>query len=159
MEYGSGVPLEITCVLDPKNKVVQKMIQSSVGVEQPSQNIVFNKDVVPIPEKYVTIINSTAAQIRFANLPVSVENYYCGLIIDLQKINNHSLDTTTVASESSTLKKNLFVPPTDEDLILVYVCGNKVSVGCKFFFITDYNFYRSLLKLYEIKKCVGSKIE
>lgn len=135
LEYGSGDPLEITCILNPENQLVKKMIQNSVGAslsEQPSQKIKFYKNFELISEKYVSIINSTAAQMRLVNPPIGQDSYYCALLIRYEQLKNHSYDTTTVANEPSALDTNVVFPPTVKEPLLQLVCHNQVFVGCKF---------------------------
>lgn len=140
MEYGSGVPLEITCILDIENNILQNIIRQSVDgsfSKQPSQKIIFHKNFEPISGQYVSIINSTTAQMRLVNPPVGQDIYYCALLLHNQQRKNHSNDTTNVTRELSTLKTNGVFPPTrvfshTYQESIVEVCLNRVFVGCEF---------------------------
>eukprot|EP00102_Acyrthosiphon_pisum_P024183 XP_016661393.1 PREDICTED: phosphatidylinositol phosphatase PTPRQ isoform X2 [Acyrthosiphon pisum] len=157
IEYGSGTPLEITCVLDPDNKKVQNLFRNdttnSGEVKTPSQRILFYKNAERVFKQYVTIINATAAQLRISNPPASLDTYYCVLLLDGQLGSNQSYDNitgiqllSTPSSGSSTFPTiPLTSLETSEPPSLVSqtsevrVCLNRVAVGYKPTKITNFS--------------------
>lgn len=99
-----------------------------------SQRIRFYKNVERVPKQYVSIINSTAAQLRVPNPPAGSDVYTC--IICLDK-NNHcnELSKSSGTSIINALKNSnrnavgSHSSRTHDDGI--GVCLNNVFVGCK----------------------------
>lgn len=95
LEYGSGAPLEITCVLDPENDLVRNLSRGSGGGRRrtaadnggggstswPSHRITFRKNSERLPERYVTVLNSTAALLRIPDPPAGRDTYNCMLVL------------------------------------------------------------------------------
>lgn len=151
LEYGSGVPLEITCILDPDNEIVQSLYkdQDEPG-HWPSNRIIFTKNAERVAMKYVSVINETAAHLHIANPPAGLNTYSCALLLDAhpQRHNNHShRDTVNVAQLSAAMPTDLPSPlstvqPTSLETSgppplmskdsQVGVCLNTVAVGCKY---------------------------
>jgi hypothetical protein len=95
LEYNSGVPLEITCILDPDNAIVQSQLLKQTDDEHKtkllSQRILFYKYEERVSDQYVSIINNTAARLRIPNHPPGVNIYSCILLLD----NNQTLNGIT----------------------------------------------------------------
>ncbi|XP_060857654.1 cytokine receptor-like isoform X2 [Metopolophium dirhodum] len=157
IEYGSGAPLEIACVLDADNKKVQNLFRNDTTVggeaKTPSQRIMFYKNAERVSRQHITVINATAAQLRIANPPAGRDTYYCVLLLGDQLGPNHSYDNitgtrslSTPSSDSSTFPT---LPPmsleTSEPPSLVSqtsevgVCLNSVAVGYKPTTITNFS--------------------
>lgn len=148
LEYGSGVPLEITCILQSDTIIVQNLfrerIDSNNKIKFPSHSIAFYKNAEIVPSQYVTIVNATAAQLRIPNPPAGRNTYYCTLLLDYERRQNDSYanpngdhSSTTSSSDSSTLPP---VQPATTSLATngshqlrsqLGVCFNTVYVGCK----------------------------
>ncbi|VVC44107.1 Hypothetical protein CINCED_3A018202 [Cinara cedri] len=155
LEYGSHKPLEITCILDPDNEIVQSMFpghsdESGDGNGtsiQPSQKIQFFKNEDLVPAKYVTMVNSTAARLFVPDPPAGLDSYYCMLL------NNSSSDpvmnydqSSTLSSYSSTFStvqptslETSGPPPLMSGKSAVGVCLNRVAIGYKPFPISNFS--------------------
>lgn len=148
IEYSSGVPLEITCILDPDNAIVQSQLRELSDNENEtqllSQWIVFYKYAERVPKQYVSIINATAAQLRIPNPPAGLNIYDCILLLDKQRRLNDSYDTnsgaqlSTLPDDSSrfstvqpTSLETSGPPPLMPQEAGIGVCLNTVHVGCK----------------------------
>jgi hypothetical protein len=149
LEYNSGVPLEITCILDPDNAIVQSQLRqlsnNNSETQLLSQWIVFYKYAERVPKQYVSIINATAAQLRIPNPPAGLNIYDCILLLDNQRrLNNDSYDTNSSAqlstlsvdsSKFSTVQPTSLEtsgpPPLMPQEAGTGVCLNTVHVGCK----------------------------
>jgi len=148
LEYGSGVPLEITCILQFDTIIVQNLfrerIDSSNKTKFPSHRIAFYKNAEIVPSQYVTIVNATAAQLRIPNPPAGRNTYYCTLLLDYKRRKNYIYanpdgdhSSTTSSNDSSTLPP--VQPPTTSSAmngshqlgLQLGVCLNTVYVGCK----------------------------
>ncbi|KAF0749600.1 Uncharacterized protein FWK35_00019871 [Aphis craccivora] len=114
LEYGSGVPLEITCILQSDTIIVQNLFRerkdSNNKTKFPSHRITFYKNAEIVPSQYVTIVNATAAQLRIPNPPAGQNTYYCTLLLDYERQQNDSYanpdgdhSSTTSSGDSSTL--------------------------------------------------------
>lgn len=91
LEYGSGAPLVITCVLDPDDDMVRRLSPPSgrddgaagngtdAAWRRPSDRIVFFKDDNRVPELYVSVLNATAAQLGIPNPPAGRALFSCML--------------------------------------------------------------------------------
>lgn len=148
LEYGSGVPLEITCILQSDTIIVQNLFRdrtdSSNKTKLPSHRIMFYKNAEIVPKQYVTIVNATAAQLRIPNPPVGRNTYYCTVLLDYERRQNDSYvnsdgdhSSTTLSSGPSTLPP-VQPAPTSSDTngshqpgSQLGVCLNTVYVGCK----------------------------
>ncbi|XP_022172088.1 cytokine receptor-like isoform X2 [Myzus persicae] len=157
IEYGSGTPLEITCVLDPDNEKVKSLFRndSTDGGEAktPSQRIMFYKNAERVSKQYMTIINATAAQLRISDPPAGLDTYYCTLLLDHQVGPNHSYDNISSAQLLSTPASDPTTFPTPPPTSLetsgppslvsqsseVGVCLNSVAVGYKPATITNFS--------------------
>ncbi|XP_026821752.1 cytokine receptor-like isoform X1 [Rhopalosiphum maidis] len=148
LEYGSGVPLEITCILQSDTIIVQNLFRdrtdSSNKTKFPSHRIMFYKNAEIVPKQYVTIVNATAAQLRIPNPPVGRNTYYCTLLLDYERRQNDSYvdsdgdhSSTTLSSGPSTFPP---VQPAPTSLNTngshqpgsqLGVCLNTVYVGHK----------------------------
>ncbi|KAL5237172.1 hypothetical protein ACI65C_004582 [Semiaphis heraclei] len=155
IEYGSGVPLEITCVLDPDNEKVQKLFRNETTdggeANMPSQRIVFYKNAERVSRQYTMIINSTAARMRISDPPAGRYIYYCTLLLQgpnysYDNISSSQLSYTAQSSNSSTnanpQPKSLetsgppsLVSPASE----VGLCLTSVAVGYKPAKITNFS--------------------
>jgi len=149
IEYGSGTPLEITCVLDPDNENVRNLFRNDTTdggeAKTPSQRILFYKNAERVSRQYMTIINATAAQLRISNPPAGRDTYYCVLLLDDQPGLNHSYDNMSTAQLLSTPSSDSSTFPTPPPTSLetsgppslvsqtseVGVCLNSVAVGCE----------------------------
>lgn len=139
LEYGSGIPLEITCNLQSDTIIVQNLFReqkdSNNKTKFPSHRIAFYKNAEIVPSQYVTIVNATAAQLRIPNPPAGRNTYYCTLLLNYERRLVES--STTSSSGSSTL------PPVQPATTITAtnhghqlgsqlgVCLNTVYVGCK----------------------------
>ncbi|XP_025196270.1 cytokine receptor-like [Melanaphis sacchari] len=148
LEYGSGVPLEITCILQSDTIIVQNLFRdrmdSNNKTKFPSHRIVFYKNDEIVPRQYVTIVNATAAQLRIPNPPAGRNTYYCTLLLDYEPRQNDSYDksdgndsSTILSSDSSTFPPVQLATTssvTNESHQLgsqLGVCLNTVYVGHK----------------------------
>jgi len=148
LEYGSGVPLEITCILQSDTLIVQNLFRdrtdSSNKTKFPSHRIIFYKNSERVPRQYVTIVNATAAQLRIPNPPVGQDTYYCILLLDYERRQNDSYPNSSGDNSSTTLSTSSFkmstVQPAATELDTngphllgsqIGVCLNRVYVGCK----------------------------
>lgn len=158
IEYGTGVPLEITCVLDPDNEKVRNLFRNDTAdggeATTPSQRIMFYKNAERVSRQYMTIINSTAAQLHISDPPAGRDTYYCTLLLDEQLRPNHDYDNSSDA-QLSTQSNDSPTFPTQPPTSLetsgppslvsqaseVGVCLNSVAVGCEFsgFFFFNMN--------------------
>lgn len=152
LEYGNGVPLEITCVLDPDNEIVKNLFHNDTTTDDdgesknPSQRIIFYKNSDLVPREYMTIINSTAAKLLIPNPPYGHDIFYCSLLLDNQRRPTDKHNNNTGGAQLSTLSRRYssilptqaptsletsgppsMLSPTSE----VGVCLNSVSVGCE----------------------------
>uniref|UniRef100_A0A2S2NC68 Cytokine receptor n=1 Tax=Schizaphis graminum TaxID=13262 RepID=A0A2S2NC68_SCHGA len=156
IEYGTGVPLEITCVLDPDNEKVRNLFRNVTadGVEAttPSQRIMFYKNAERVSRQYMTIINSTAARLHISDPPAGRDTYYCTLLLDEQLRPNHDYDKSSdaqLSSQSSDPTTFPTQPPTSletsgppslvSQASEVGVCLNSVAVGYKPAIITNFS--------------------
>lgn len=148
IEYGSGTPLEITCVLDPDNDQVQSLYRNDTTADggeakTPSQRIMFYKNAERVSRQYMTIINETAAQLRISDPPAGRDTYYCTLLLDDQAGPNHSDDNISGAQSTPSSDSSTFPTPPPTSLETsgppslvsqsseVGVCLNSVAVGCE----------------------------
>lgn len=148
MEYRSGVPLIITCILDTDNEIVkdqlQKLSNNENGTRLLSQWIVFYKYAERVPEQYISIINATAAQLLIPNPPAGLNIYDCILLLDPHQRLNDSYDTnsgtqlSTLPDDSSrfstvqpTSLETSGPPPLVPQEAGTGVCLNTVYVGCE----------------------------
>lgn len=147
LEYGKNVSLEITCILDPDNEIVQKVLRDDQYEDgnanrSLSQRIVFLKNSERVPKHYVTVINSTAARLRIPNPPAESAIYYCTLLLNKQGLPNRNYNVdqslSTASGDSSTFSTVLPTsletsgpPPLVSHESEAGVCLNSVSVGCK----------------------------
>jgi len=149
IEYGSGTPLEITCVLDPDNENVENLFRNDTTyggeAKTPSQRIMFYKNAERVSRQYMTIVNATAAQLRIPDPPAGRDTYYCTLILDDQLGPNHNSDNISSAQLLSTPSSDSSTFPTPPPTSLetsgppslvsqtseVGVCLNSVAVGCE----------------------------
>lgn len=112
-----------------------------------SHRIRFYRNDERVPEQYVSIINSTAAQLRVLNPPASFDIYKCMVCLDK---NNHFVQRSKSSGTSiiNALKKYL-VNTVESHLSdshdlhddCIGVCLNNVFVGCKLTAILSYNIY------------------
>lgn len=144
LEHGKGVPLEITCILDPDNEIVQNLFHDqnidANDIKQPSQRILFYKNAERVPMEYVSVINSTAAKLHIPDPPVGSVIYYCKLLLDKgRRMNQTRYDIpasssyeqsalSTVQPTSLETSGPLLLTPPDRE---IGVCLNKVDVGCE----------------------------
>ncbi|XP_008178335.1 cytokine receptor-like isoform X1 [Acyrthosiphon pisum] len=148
LEYGNGVPLEITCILQSDTIIVQNLFHdrtdSSNKTKFPSHRIIFYKNAEIVPRQYVTIINATAAQLRIPNPPAGQDTYYCTLLLDYERNKNESYGNSkgnqpyimpsNVSSTLSTVEDEVTDLNTNGSHLLgsqVGVCLNRVYVGYK----------------------------
>eukprot|EP00102_Acyrthosiphon_pisum_P019205 XP_016656415.1 PREDICTED: cytokine receptor-like [Acyrthosiphon pisum] len=149
IEYNSGTPLEILCVLNPNHDQLQKVYSDNAADGNKSKllshRIRFYRNDERMPEQYVSIVNSTAAQLCVPNPPASSDVYKCMVCLD---INNHFVEPSKSSGTSinNTLQKNIVntveLHPSDshdshDDCI--GVCLNNVFVGYKPFNITKFS--------------------
>ncbi|XP_025417183.1 cytokine receptor-like [Sipha flava] len=131
LEYNSGVPLEITCILDPDNAIVQSQLLKQTDDEHKtkllSQRILFYKYEERVSDQYVSIINNTAARLRIPNHPPGVNIYSCILLLD----NNQTLN-----EQPFSLKTSAPSPVLPQE---TGVCLNTVYVGYKPLHITNFS--------------------
>ncbi|KAL5237159.1 hypothetical protein ACI65C_004569 [Semiaphis heraclei] len=155
IEYGSGTPLEITCVLDPDNEQVQSLYRNDTTdggeAKTPSQRIVFYKNAERVSKQYMTIINETAAQLRISDPPAGRDTFYCTLLLDNQAGPNHSNDNISDAQSTTSSDSSTFPTPPPTSLETsgppslvsqsseVGVCLNSVAVGYKPATITNFS--------------------
>lgn len=151
LEYGGGVPLEITCVLDPDNRFVKNLFRDdSEPKPWPSTRIIFLKNAERVPKRYVSIVNDTAAQLRIPDPQAGRYTYYCTLLLDAHphRYDNDSHHNTANAPQLSTaMPSDLSSPfstvqPTSLETsgppplvphgAEIGVCLNSVVVGCKY---------------------------
>ncbi|VVC42350.1 Fibronectin type III,Immunoglobulin-like fold [Cinara cedri] len=155
LEYGNHKPLEITCILDPDNEIVQSMFPRRSDVNgdenrisiQPSQKIQFFKNEDLVPAEYVTIVNSTAARLFVPDPPAGLDIYYCMLL------NNSSSDpvinydqSSTLSSYSSTFstvqpnsQETSSPSPIMSEKSAIGVCLNRIAIGYKPFPISNFS--------------------
>lgn len=148
LEYGSGVPLEITCTLQSDTIIVQNLFRdrtdSSNKTKYPSHRIVFYKNAEIVPRQYVTIVNATSAQLRIPNPPAGQDTYYCTLLLDYERRQNESYSNSSGDHSYIMSFNGSSMLPTVQDLAYgsetngshqlgsqVRVCLNRVYVGCK----------------------------
>lgn len=148
LEYGSGVPLEITCTLQSDTIIVQNLFRdrtdSSNKTKYPSHRIVFYKNAEIVPRQYVTIVNATSAQLRIPNPPAGQDTYYCTLLLDYERRQNESYINSSGDHSYIMSFNGSSMLPTVQDLAYgsetngshqlgsqVRVCLNRVYVGYK----------------------------
>lgn len=129
--------MEILCVLNPDHDQLQKVFSDNAAdgnkSELLSHRIRFYRNDERMPEQYVSIINSTAAQLCVPNPPASSDVYKCLVCLDE---NNHFAEPSKSSGTSinNTLQKNIVNTveshPSDSD-DCIGVCLNNVFVGCK----------------------------
>jgi len=139
LEYNSNTPLEILCILNPDHDLLQKMVSDDAADSNksklPSHRIRFYKNDERVAQKYITIINSTAAQLRVSNPPASFDVYSCMLCLDE---NDNSVDkskTSDISSINMVLRNSINTigyHPKDSHDSDIGVCLNNVFVGCEF---------------------------
>lgn len=150
--------MEITCVLNPNHDLLQKVFSDNAADDNLlSHRIRFYRNDERVPEQYVSIINSTAAQLRVPNPPASFDVYKCMACLDK---NNHFVQRSKSPDTSinSALKKYLVNtveshPSSDSHDIhndCIGVCLNNVFVGCKLTAILSYNIYIYILSYFPI---------
>lgn len=159
LEYGSGVPLQITCILDPDNEIVQSLFKDQDEPRPwPSTRIIFTKNAERVAMRYVSVINETAAYLHIADPPAGLNTYSCALLLDghpQRPSNNHSHhDTVNAVQLSAPMPTDLPSPlstvqPTSLETSgppplmskdsQVGVCLNTVAVGCKSIYWSYYN--------------------
>lgn len=106
-----------------------------------SQRIRFYKNEERVPKQYVSIINSTAAQLRVPNPPAGSDVYTCMICLDK---NNHCNELSKLSGTSinNALKNsNLNAVGSHSSKTQdgsIGVCLNKVFVGCKLTEIITY---------------------
>jgi len=146
LEYGSGVPLEITCILKSDTIIVQNLFHDGTDscnkTKFPSHSIMFYKNDEIVPKQYVTIVNATVAQLRIPNPPAGQDTYYCTLLLDYERHKNESRGNSSVDIMPSYVSSTL--PTVGHEVTgsntngsqqlrsQVAVCLNRVYVGCKF---------------------------
>lgn len=148
LEYGSGVPLEITCILQSDTIIVQNLLRDRTDscnkTKFPSHRIIFYKNAEIVPRQYVSIVNATAAQLRIPNPPAGQDTYYCTLLLDYERSKNESYGNSSgdhpnimpsnVSSTFPTVEDEVTGSNTNGSHLLgsqVGVCLNRVYVGCK----------------------------
>ncbi|XP_015374599.1 PREDICTED: cytokine receptor-like [Diuraphis noxia] len=148
IEYGSGVPLEITCILQSDKIIVHNLFghrtDSSNITKFPSHRIMFYKNAEIVPKQYVTIVNATAAQLHIPNPPVGQDTYYCTLLLDYERYQNESYGypsddhSYNMSSNGSSTLPTVQYVTADSDTngshplgSHVVVCFNRVYVGYK----------------------------
>jgi len=159
IEYNSGTPLEILCVLNPDHDELQKVFSDNAAHSNKSKllshRIRFYRNDERVPEQYVSIINSTAAQLCVPNPPASSDDVYkCVVCLDK---NNHFVEPSKLSGTpiNSTLQKNIVTTvesrPSDSHDDCIGVCLNNVSVGCKLlqsYTTITYNLYITLFSFF-----------
>lgn len=150
LEHGTGVSLEITCILDPNNEVVRKLLRDDQTEDgnantSPSQRIAFFKNSERVSKHYVTVVNSTAAHLRIPDPPAGHATYYCTLLLGKQALaanRDYNVDQSlSPASDDSSTSSTVLPtsletsgpPPLVSHKSEAGVCLNSVSVGCKLF--------------------------
>ncbi|CAH1731218.1 unnamed protein product [Aphis gossypii] len=146
LEYNSSTPLEITCILNPDHDLLRKMVRDDVAdgnkSKLPSHRIRFYKNDGRVAQQYITIINSTAAQLRVSNPPASFDVYSCLLCLDE---NDNSVDlfkTSDMSSINMALRNSINTigyHPKDSHDLDIGVCLNNVFVGYKPLNITNFS--------------------
>lgn len=114
LEYGGGVPLEITCILDPDNEQVRNLFRAGDGEPRvPSRRIIFYKNAERVSRQYVTAVNATAALLRIPDPPAGHDVYSCRLLLDSPqwRHGNHSAHGVT----GVTRPLSSYPPAADED--------------------------------------------
>lgn len=140
IEYNSGTPLEITCNLNPNHELLQKILSDETADNSKSkllsQKIMFYKNDERVAKQYVSIINSTAAQLRVSNLSASSDVYTCMVCLDK---NNHGIKLSKAADISSinmalrnSIMNTVGYRPNESVDTDIGVCLNNVNVGCKY---------------------------
>lgn len=101
--------------------------------KQLSQRIGFYKNNERVPTKYVTIINSTAAQLRVSNPSASSDVYICLIFLDNKNVDPSTLSkipsTNTVLQNS--IGNTVGSRALESHGSHIGVCLNHVFVGCK----------------------------
>ncbi|XP_025196272.1 cytokine receptor-like [Melanaphis sacchari] len=144
IEYNNGTPLEITCVLNPNHELLQSTLSYDVVDNDKSkllsQRIRFFKNDGRVANQYVSIVNSTAAQLRIPNPPESSDVYTCMVCLDE---NNPSI-VSKLARLSSIRKRNSIINsigyhPKESHDTDIGVCLNNVYVGYKPLNVTNFS--------------------
>lgn len=117
-----GTPLEMICDFSSNLEIMKSIQWARPNANQPIYKILFYKNSVRISDRYVTIINSTAAYLDIPNPPVGNDNYYCKLIIYNQLITSDNpelywaypgifdfLETTAFTWRKTNIEKELCV--------------------------------------------------
>ncbi|XP_050530004.1 cytokine receptor [Daktulosphaira vitifoliae] len=155
LEYDSGNPLDITCVLDPEHKTIKKLLKNKIDdLNDLGQNLIFHRNSERIPKEYVTVINSTAARLIIPKPPAGIFTYYCKLLLDERRreilSNNYNDENGAQMSSGKSIESPLLstVQPTSLETsgpppligqdFEIGVCLNTVSVGYKPLKITNY---------------------
>lgn len=135
VEHNSNTPLEIACVLNPNHELLQKVLSDNADEGNKSillsQRIRFYKNEECVPKQYVSIINSTAAQLRVPNPPTGSDVYTCMVCVD----KNNKCAQVSKSSVKNALQKSIIntvgshSSNSHDDCI--GVCFNNVIVGCK----------------------------
>ena len=136
--------MEILCVLNPNHDQLQKVFSDNAADGNKSiilsHRIRFYRNDERVPEQYVSIINSTAAQLCVPNPPASSDVYKCMVCLDK---NNHFVEPSKSiipdgTSINNTLQKNIVntveshtSDSYDSHDDCIGVCLNNVFVGCK----------------------------
>lgn len=101
----------------------------------PSHRIRFYKNDERVPQQYITIINSTAAQLRLSNLSASFDVYSCMLCLDEKDNSVDTSKTSDTLSINMALRNSIktidYHPKGSHDSD-IGVCLNNVFVGCEF---------------------------
>ncbi|XP_060848047.1 cytokine receptor-like [Rhopalosiphum padi] len=146
IEYNSGTPLEITCNLNPNHELLQKILSDETADDSKSkllsQKIMFYKNDERVAKQYVSIINSTAAQLRVSNLSASSDVYTCMVCLDK---NNHGIKLSKAADISSinmalrnSIMNTVGYRPNESVDTDIGVCLNNVNVGYKPLNVTNF---------------------
>jgi len=141
IEYNSSTPLEISCVLNPNHELLQKVLRDNAADGNKSallsQRIRFYKNEERVPKQYVSIINSTAAQLRVPNPPVGSDVYTCVICLEknnhcaeLSKSSGTSINNALQNSNINTVEYHRSKSQASHD-DCIGVCLNNVFVGCK----------------------------
>lgn len=149
LEYDSGNPLDITCVLDPEHKTIKKLLKNKIddSTNDLGQNLIFHRNSERIPREYVTVINATAARLIIPKPPAGVYTYYCKLLLDERRreilSNNYNEENGAQISSGKTVESSVLStvlptsletsgpPPLMGQDFEIGVCLNTVSVGCE----------------------------
>jgi len=181
IEYGTGVPLEITCVLDPDNEKVRNLYRNHTAdggeAYTPSQRILFYKNAERVSRQYMTIINSTAAQLRIPNPPAGRDTFYCTLLLDDPLLPSHDNSSDAqLSTQSSDLSTFPTQPPTSletsgppslvSQASEVGVCLNSVAVGCElliclfsgWYLCIASKFYQQLFIIKIVVNCIITRV-